>query len=187
MIAREGEGPAGRRLVTDSPVEERIVRSGTGNDVAMGPLAESEHPALFDLFAAIVASGEGYPQAPPLTEGMFESTWLRSVTLAVAARLDGHIVGAYYLKPNFPGRAAHIANAGYIVGKAYRRLGIGRLLVEDSLWRAPLLGFDAIQFNLVFVGNPARALYEELGWREIGRLPDAVEGEDAVIYWRGLR
>ena len=40
-------------------------------------------------------------------------------------------------------------------------------------------GFDAIQFNLVFESNPARRLYEELGWREIGRVPQAVDGEDA--------
>jgi hypothetical protein len=38
--------------------------------------------------------------------------------------------------------------------------------------------------GVVFASNPARALYEELGWSEIGRIPDAVDGEDAVIYWR---
>jgi len=170
--------------VTSSPVEKRAVTTRSGDPVVIGPLAVTEHDALFDLFAYIVASGEGYPQAPPLTRGMFETTWVTSTTLAVAARIDGAVVGAYYLKPNFPGRAAHIANAGYVVDSDHRRTGIGRLLVEDSIWRAPLLGFDAIQFNLVFAGNPARALYEELGWREIGRLPDAVDGEDAVIYWR---
>jgi GNAT superfamily N-acetyltransferase len=115
---------------------------------------------------------------------MFDATWVTPVTLVVVARLEGAVAGGYYLKPNFPGRAAHIANAGYVVAAAHRRRGIGRLLVEDSLRRAPLLGFDAIQFNLVFASNPARALYEELGWREIGRLPDAVDGDDAVIYWR---
>jgi hypothetical protein len=41
-----------------------------------------------------------------------------------------------------------------------------------------------VQFNLVFASNPARRLYEELGWREIGRIPDAVDGEEAIIYWR---
>jgi hypothetical protein len=56
--------------------------------------------------------------------------------------------------------------------------------VEDSIRRAPTLGFDAIQLNLVFASNPARVLYERLGWREIGRVPEAVEGEDAVIHWR---
>jgi hypothetical protein len=56
--------------------------------------------------------------------------------------------------------------------------------VEDSIERAPTVGFDAIQFNLVFESNPARTLYEELGWEQIGRVPDAVEGEAAIIYWR---
>jgi len=27
----------------------------------------------------------------------------------------GVLAGAYYLKPNFPGRASHIADAGYVV------------------------------------------------------------------------
>lgn len=160
--------------------------SGSGDAVVLGPVSVAESDALFDLFAAIVDSGEGYPQAPPLTRGMFEATWGPSVTLAVAARVEGAVVGAYYLKPNFPGRAAHIANAGYVVGATHRRRGIGRILVEDSLWRAPLLGFDAIQFNLVFASNPARTLYQDLGWREIGRIPAAVDGEDAIIYWRPL-
>ncbi|HEY7948743.1 MAG TPA: GNAT family N-acetyltransferase [Acidimicrobiales bacterium] len=167
-----------------SPLENGTGRTRSGATVVVAPLAVSEHDPLFALFAEVVASGEGYPQAPPLTRGMFETTWVTSVTLAVAARVDGVVVGAYYLKPNFPGRGAHIANAGYVVDRVHRRAGVGRLLVEDSLWRAPLLGFDAIQFNLVFAGNPARSLYEELGWREIGRLPDAVDGEDALIYWR---
>jgi len=170
--------------VTPSPLDDRSLVTRTGDAVAIGPLVDTEHDALFTLFDDIVESGDGYPHAPPLTRDVFEATWLTPVTLAVAARLDGLLVGAYYLKPNFPGRAAHIANAGYAVAAAHRRLGIGRLLVEDSLWRAPLVGFDAIQFNLVFASNPARALYEELGWREIGRLPDAVQGDDAVIYWR---
>jgi GNAT superfamily N-acetyltransferase len=170
--------------VAASPRKERALDIPGGGTLVIGPLSGAEHDALFDIFAEVVDSGEGYPQAPPLTRGMFDSTWVGPVTLAVAARLGGVLVGAYYLKPNFPGRAAHIANAGYVVAAAHRRHGVGRFLVEDSVWRAPLLGFDAIQFNLVFASNPARSLYEELGWREIGRLPDAVDGEEAVIYWR---
>jgi GNAT superfamily N-acetyltransferase len=171
-----------------SPLEERALVTRTGDSVVIGPLADADHDALFTLFDEIVESGAGYPQAAPLTRAVFDATWVTPVTLTVVARRHhgGHdeLVGAYYLKPNFPGRAAHIANAGYIVDRSHRGGGIGRLLVEDSIRRAPGLGFDAIQFNLVFASNPARSLYEELGWREIGRLPDAVEGEDAVIYWR---
>jgi hypothetical protein len=58
--------------------------------------------------------------------------------------------------------------------------------VEDSLRRAPLLGFDAMQFNLVFASNPARRLYEDLGFRAVGTIPEAVDGEDAIVYWRRL-
>jgi GNAT superfamily N-acetyltransferase len=152
--------------------------------VVLAPLGAGDELSLFELFARIVAAREGYPQAPPLTRDVFDETWIHHATVVVVARSDDRVVGAYYLKPNQPGRAAHIANAGYVVDRPYRGRGIGRLLVEDSIRRAPLVGFDAIQFNLVFESNPARTLYEELGWEQIGRVPDAVEGEAAIIYWR---
>ena len=149
-------------------------------------LATEDLDDLFDIFAAVVAAGEGYPQLPPLSREAFDSVWVNRVTAVVTARVDGRLAGAYYLKPNFPGRSAHIANAGYVVDARYRGRGIGRRLVEDSIARAPALGFDAIQFNLVYASNPARSLYEELGWREIGRIPRAAESDDAVIYWRAV-
>ncbi len=102
------------------------------------------------------------------------------------ARFGSYLIGAYYIKPNFVGRAAHIANAGYFVLAAYRGTGVGRSLVEHSLLEARRLGFDAIQFNLVFESNPVRSLYEHLGFSAIGRVPKAVDGEDALIYWRSL-
>lgn len=154
--------------------------------VELGALRPDEDGQLFERFAEIVASREGYPHAPPLTRETFEETWVHHVSAVVAARVDDLLVGAYYLKPNFPGRAAHIANAGYFVDRAHRGRGIGLRLVEDSIELAPLLGFDAIQFNLVFESNPARSLYEGLGWEAVGTVPKAVEGEDAVIYWRSV-
>jgi GNAT superfamily N-acetyltransferase len=164
--------------------EQHEVTLKSGRACVLGPLSDPASGALFGIFADVVATGEGYPHRPPLTREDFNATWVQPVTIVVGANLDGQLAGAYYLKPNFPGRAAHIANAGYVVGAPFRSQGIGRALVEDSIWRAPLLGFGSIMFNLVFDSNPARQLYEELGWREIGRLPEAVEGEDALIYWR---
>jgi len=53
--------------------------------------------------------------------------------------------------------------------------------------RAPTLGFDAIQFNFVFESNPARSLYERLGWQVVGRIPRALPGDEAaLIYWRAV-
>jgi ribosomal protein S18 acetylase RimI-like enzyme len=63
---------------------------------------------------------------------------------------------------------------------------VARALVEDSLRRAAVLGFDAMQYNLVFASNPARRLYEAMGFEVTGRVPDAVAGEDAFVYFRRL-
>jgi GNAT superfamily N-acetyltransferase len=146
-----------------------------------------DHDELFDAFSRIVAAGEGFPQAPPLTRDDFDEYWIVHSSAVRVARFGGYLVGAYYIKPNFVGRAAHIANAGYFVLSPYRGTGVGRALVEHSLHEARRLGFDAMQFNLVFETNQARSLYDRLGFKEVGRIPDAVEGEDALIYWRSLQ
>ncbi|MGH9917718.1 MAG: GNAT family N-acetyltransferase [Nitrososphaerales archaeon] len=160
---------------------------GSGEEMVVGPASEHDLVPLFEMFSDVVERKEGYPHAPPLTPEVFDSVWSGPRTTVICARLDqGGLAGAYYLRPNFPGRAAHIANAGYMVARVERGRGIGKLLVEDSIRRAPALGFDAVQFNLVFESNPARAMYESLGWREIGRVPRAVEGEDAIVYWRAV-
>ncbi|MGY6501349.1 MAG: N-acetyltransferase family protein [Acidimicrobiales bacterium] len=155
------------------------------DEITLADATADDHEKLFALFSRIVDSGEGFPDAPPLDRDRFAASWIDPPVVVVAHRGD-QVVGAYYLKANFPGRAAHIANAGYIVDADARGAGIGRRLVEDSIVRAPRAGFDAVMFNLVFASNPARALYEELGWREIGRIPRGVDGEPAVIYWRDV-
>jgi ribosomal protein S18 acetylase RimI-like enzyme len=73
-----------------------------------------------------------------------------------------------------------------MVHPEHRRRGIGRALVEHSLGEARRLGFDALMVNLVFESNPARRLYEDLGFEVVGRVPEAFDGEDAVVYWRRI-
>jgi ribosomal protein S18 acetylase RimI-like enzyme len=148
--------------------------------------AADDHDELFAAFSRIVAAGEGFPQRPPLTREDFEDYWIRRSAAVSVALFGGYLVGASYIKPNFVGRAAHIANAGYFVLAPYRGTGVGRSLVEHSLLEARRLGFDAMMFNLVFESNPARAMYRRLGFDELGRIPDAVDGEEAVLYWRSL-
>lgn len=165
---------------------ERVARVAEGLELSLGDLRADERDALFALFAGVVERKEGFPEAPPLTAEAFDRAWGPQLTAVVAARVHGAVVGAYALKPNFPGRAGHIGNAGYVVDAGWRQRGIGRALVEDSIAEAARLGFDALQFNLVFASNPARRLYEALGFEQTGRVPAAVEGEDAFVYWRAV-
>lgn len=165
----------------------RGVTTSGGLDLTVTDAGPADHDELYAAFAQVVAAGEGYPQPPgPLAVEDFREYWLGNKSAVAVARHDGRLAGSYYLKPNFPGRAAHIANAGYFVVPDLRGHGVGATLVEDSLALARRLGFDALQFNLVFESNPARRLYERLGFEVIGRIPEAVDGEDALIYWRRL-
>jgi GNAT superfamily N-acetyltransferase len=148
--------------------------------------AADDYDDLFVAFSRIVGAGEGFPQAHPVTRQEFDAYWIAPASSVAVARFGGFLIGGYYIKPNFVGRAAHIANAGYFVSAPYRSTGVGRALVEHSLRAARRLGFDAMQFNLVFDSNPVRDMYVKLGFEEVGRIPHAVDGEDAWIYWRGL-
>lgn len=145
-----------------------------------------DYDELYTAFSRIVGAGEGFPQRAPVTREEFDDYWILHSSAVSVARFGGYLIGASYIKPNYVGRAAHIANAGYFVLAPYRGTGVGRTLVEHSLREARQLGFDAMVFNLVFESNPARAMYRRLGFDEVGRIPGAVEGEDAVIYWRSL-
>jgi GNAT superfamily N-acetyltransferase len=161
-------------------------------EVDISAYSETDFGELFALFAAIVEEGATYPQVPPLTEEEFRGVWLSGTSSVQVARLDGRAAGGYYLKPNFTGRASHIGNAGYAVAADLRGRGIGRALGEHSLDEARRCGFDALMFNLVFERNPARRLWESLGFEQIGRIPDAIAGgggvdqQDAIVYWRSL-
>jgi GNAT superfamily N-acetyltransferase len=145
-----------------------------------------DHDELFAAYTQIVHSGDGFPHEPPLTREAFDDYWIAHSSAVWIARVGAQLVGAYYVKPNFVGKAAHIANAGYFILSSHRGRGYGRRLVEHSLHEARRLGFDAMQFNLVFASNPARHMYRQMGFQELGRIPAAVGGEDAVIYWRSL-
>lgn len=172
----------------DDEVSERLVTT-SGVAIEVAPTTDADHDELLALFRAVITAGEGYPHAPgePVTADAFHAYWSAPATATVVARADdGALVGAYTMKPNGPGRAAHVANAGYLVAAGHRGRGIGEALVRHSFDVARDHGFDAMQFNFVFETNPARRLYERLGFTDVGRVPDVIDGEAVHIYWRAL-
>jgi hypothetical protein len=40
------------------------------------------------------------------------------------------ILGCFYIKPNFPGRCAHVCNGGFICNPKYRGLGVATFMGE---------------------------------------------------------
>jgi GNAT superfamily N-acetyltransferase len=162
------------------------LRTASGDELAIAPATSADEPDLFALYARVVEDGGSFPHEPPADEAMFRAAWIDGMTAVMVGRVDGALAGSYYLKPNFPGIAGHIANAGYMVAPELRGRGIGRALAEHSLDEARRLGFDAMMFNLVFEDNPSRRLWETLGFDEVGRVPNAFGDKAAVMYWRLL-
>ena len=163
-------------------------RTRTGLPVSLAAATDADHDELLELFRAVVAAGDGYPQDPavPVSWDDFAAYWLVPSTLVVVARIGAVLAASYRITPNGVGRAAHVANAGYFVDARWRGQGVGEVLVRDSMAEAVRHGFDALQFNFVFESNPARRLYERLGFTSVGRVPDVIGDEAVHIYWRAL-
>lgn len=167
-----------------------------GSPVELVPAGNQDLPLLAKLYDRIVAEGTSYPHDRPLTKAEFQDYWVTGKSTVVAyerprtARQD--LLGAFYLKPNWPGRAEHVANAGFIVMPEWRNRGLGSLLGAAMLDYAKELGYRSVIFNLVFSENQvARRLWEKLGFRVLGAIPGAVrmsdgQYQDALMMFRSL-
>lgn len=149
-----------------------------------------------------IEAGNTYPQKFLLDESQFENYFLsgevfivlnggKNVSKDLDNNLEENLLGTFYVKPNFPGRCSHviqsfislwktspiliqICNAGFITAPAHRNQGIGKIMASAYLQIAPLLGYKASMFNLVFANNVARVrIWRSLGFQEIGRIPNA--------------
>jgi hypothetical protein len=134
----------------------------------------------------IVDRGDSYPFEHALTRDQFETYYfshdtfcLRLLNAADApaeARTDGSddpcLVGCFYIKPNYPGRCAHVCNGGFLVRGSFKGLGAGYVMGERYRHLAKALGYRASMFNLVFVSNHgSNRLWEVLGFTRLARVP----------------
>jgi GNAT superfamily N-acetyltransferase len=157
---------------------------------------EQDVEPLKALYRLIVEEGSSYPHDRVPNHEDFMEYWFSGKRTIVAYGPDRErasgMAGAFYLKPNWPGRAGHVANAGFIVTPAWRGKGLGRLLAETMLTYAGELGYRSVVFNLVFSENlVARGLWSSLGFVPLGTVPDAVRKndgtyQDAIIMYRSL-
>lgn len=174
------------------PVEARL-KDGSPVEVVLA--SEGDIEPLRALYQTIVSEGQSYPHERMPDREEFLEYWIRGKSTVVAYSRDrsrSDMLGAYYLKPNWPGRSRHVANAGFIVTPVWRRKGLGWLLGALMLRHAKDLGYRSVLFNLVFSQNqPARHLWAKLGFSELAMIPGAVRNrdgtyQDALVMWRSL-
>jgi L-amino acid N-acyltransferase YncA len=175
------------------PIEARLK---DGTPIRLVLAGDQDVEPLKSLYRVIVEEGTSYPHDRVPDHEDFLDYWFRGQSTVAAYALDGGqagtMAGAFYLKPNWPGRARQVANAGFIVAPAWRNKGLGWLLGATMLQYARSLGYRSVIFNLVFSENqPARYLWRKLGFSELGVIPSAVcknDGtyQDAIIMFRSL-
>jgi ribosomal protein S18 acetylase RimI-like enzyme len=137
---------------------------------------EASGEGLWQLCQELIADGTTYVFLPDATREEVIDYWFPDPGSTFLATLDGEPVGCYLLRPNQPGRGSHVANASYFVSSKARGQGLGRKLAEHSMEQAELIGFKAMQFNLVIETNSgAIRLWESLGFQTIGVIPKAFD------------
>jgi L-amino acid N-acyltransferase YncA len=154
------------------------VKDITGNATVVSRHVLEQVRAMLNT---VIREGRTYPQERPLSFDEFLDYFLsgQAFVATLQPQNEGNddlppIVGAFYIKPNFPGRCNHICNGGFLTLPSVEGHGIGQAMGKAYLRIAPLLGYRASLFNLVFVDNePSVRIWRKLGFIELARLPKA--------------
>lgn len=154
--------------------------------------APSDKNAVWRILQPVIAAAETYALPPSWNEEEALGYWFfASHEVRVAVR-GGQIVGTYYLMANQLGGGDHVANCGYVTDAQASGQGVATAMCLDSFKVARKRGFRAMQFNFVLESNVrAISLWIRLGFKEIGRIPDAFRHPSlgfvpALVMWRSL-
>jgi ribosomal protein S18 acetylase RimI-like enzyme len=169
-------------LSPDYPMQNILIR----------PALEPDWDSIWEIFRPIALRGDTYTFDPNISKEEALGYWLSPSNEVFVALKNGQIVGTYILRANQPALGSHVANAAFMVRTDSRQQGVGKIMGEHAIEMARRRGFGAMQFNFVVSTNEkAIALWEQLGFTIVGRLPGAFrhpEGRfvDALVMYRTL-
>ncbi|XP_074655164.1 uncharacterized protein LOC141908840 [Tubulanus polymorphus] len=146
--------------------------------------AEEHEADLHRILKRIVEDGDAYPQESVDSVEEFRAFYTTFDVFVCKDYDTGKVFGAFYVKPNYPGRSSHYSNGGFIVDHAARGRGVGQFMGRNYLYIARDLGYRASLFNLVYVSNVASLrLWRKLGFTELAVLPKVgnLKGQDGYV------
>jgi L-amino acid N-acyltransferase YncA len=130
---------------------------------------------IWPFWHEIVAAGETYTWEPATGPDAARELWMGPSSRVFVVEEAERILASAYLKPNYGGPAARVANAGFMVDPGAAGRGIGRRLAEHVIDEARRDGYRSMVFNAVVETNPAVGLWRSLGFAVIGTVPDAYD------------
>ena len=98
----------------------------------------------------------------------------------IAASLDGLVIGTTNISIHAASFSPHCAELGLGVLEPYRKMGVGRLLMETLIEAANAVGVWNLHLRVRTFNAPAIALYESLGFRRVGVLEAVAELPDGL-------
>ena len=153
--------------------------SGPGGDstVRIRDYVDADWPSLWPIFREVLAAGDTYAYDRRWSSEQAREVWVEAPPGHTVVADDGsRVIGTAKMGPNRPGPGSHVATASFMVAGDARGRGIGRALGEYALSWARGQGYAAMQFNAVVESNRAAVrLWEALGFRVIGTVPEAFE------------
>lgn len=145
------------------------------DSVTILPALPAHAEGVWRIFHEVVRAGDAFVFPADISREDALAWWFAPGNhVYVALDAAGQVAGSYVLKPNQPGRGAHVANGSYMTAPHARGTGWGDAMAEHSISEAAALGFRALQFNMVVSTNEAAVrLWLRHGFRIVGTVPQA--------------
>jgi GNAT superfamily N-acetyltransferase len=102
--------------------------SGVGEDHLAGLKDAEDRPDIWPFCRTIITAGDTYAWDPELGQDAARERWMSPSARVFVVENSERIVASAYLKPNYGGPAARVANVGLMVDPACAGRGIGRRL-----------------------------------------------------------
>jgi len=148
-------------------------------DVIIRRAGDQDRHGIWSILEPVIRAADTYALPADMDESSAIKYWVGNDRQTFVAEEDGHVVGTYYMRANQMGGGAHVANCGYATAAGRVGRGIAGRMCEHSIQQAGRCGFTGMQFNFVVSSNVrAIALWTRLGFRCVGRVPDAFRHAD---------
>ncbi len=117
----------------------------------------------------------GFDRTVSLVE---ESQWLDELLdsvkkgdmVSIVATLDGKIVANGGVTRGKYSETNHHGELGLTVAKAYRRKGIGRIMIERLIAESQNMGVKTLKVEFLSTNQAAKAAYQKAGFLETGKI-----------------
>jgi phosphinothricin acetyltransferase len=143
---------------------------------------EADLPAIVEIYNAAIRSRISTAQLDPVSVEA-RLPWFRehapeSYPLWVVA-IDGQIAAWLSFHPFIPrGAYRRTAEISVYVGEKFRRIGLGRALLEKAIAHSPSLEITALVGGIFGHNEPSLRLFERLGFERWGFLPRIARVDD---------